>query len=53
MLQLSWKVLGNGGVVEQGNHESLLSKHGAYADMWEQQIRANRARSEETFDSPP
>lgn len=32
-------VLKDGQVVERGRHESLLEKHGVYADMWNQQLK--------------
>ena len=30
-------VLGNGGVLELGNHEQLLEKKGLYHELWEKQ----------------
>ena len=40
-------VLEKGKIVEQGNHKSLLSKNGLYADMWSTQQAIERA--EETL----
>ena len=31
-------VLNDGGIVERGDHESLLSMNGLYADMWSKQV---------------
>jgi ABC-type glutathione transport system ATPase component len=36
-------VLHAGQVAEKGTHEELLEKKGRYAQMWERQIRAERA----------
>ena len=33
-------VLEAGQVIERGDHATLLSKHGKYADMWERQARS-------------
>ena len=31
-------VLDKGQIVEQGNHQELLEKHGIYAGLWPQQV---------------
>jgi ABC-type multidrug transport system fused ATPase/permease subunit len=31
-------VLDNGRIVEEGNHETLLQKHGLYAEMYRRQL---------------
>jgi len=33
-------VLGDGGVLEQGNHNELLAKDGKYAEMWNMQLHS-------------
>ena len=34
-------VIADGQIVEQGDHETLLSKGGIYADLYKLQFRAN------------
>lgn len=38
-------VLKDGIIVERGRHETLLEKHGVYADMWNQQLKNLEAGS--------
>ena len=33
-------VVGNGEIVEQGNHEELIAAGGKYADLWSKQVRS-------------
>jgi len=39
-------VLCNGSVVEEGTHEELMARQGAYYDMWEAQARSDAIREE-------
>lgn len=43
-------VIGDGEVMERGNHAELLQKHGLYYTMWQKQIRAEKQRTEEEKD---
>ncbi|HEY6226988.1 MAG TPA: ABC transporter ATP-binding protein [Verrucomicrobiae bacterium] len=43
-------VLENGRVVEQGNHQTLLERGGAYANMFESQFRSTRSDVSELHD---
>jgi ATP-binding cassette subfamily B protein len=39
-------VLDKGRIVEQGNHQQLLERHGIYAGLWKQQILEKQASAE-------
>lgn len=43
-------VLENGRVIEQGNHQTLLERGGAYANMFESQFRSTRSDVSELHD---
>ena len=44
-------VLDDGNIIEEGTHEHLLAKNGAYADLYEKQIQADEGVPNETTET--